>query len=78
MCDNTSVISLSKYIVHYSKPKNIDIKNHFIGYYVEIKYFMLNFVDSKIQLVDYFTKPFLEEKIYFLWKRFHITSFEHA
>lgn len=34
-CDNTSVISLSKYIVQHSRAKNTDIKHHFICDHVE-------------------------------------------
>lgn len=29
-CDNTSVISLSKYITHQSRTKNMNFKHHFI------------------------------------------------
>jgi len=46
-CDNTSVISLSKYIVHHSKAKHIDIKHHFIRDHIENGDFLLEFVDSE-------------------------------
>jgi len=46
-CDNTSTISLSKYNMHHSRTKNIDIKHHFIRDHVENGDFSLEFVDSK-------------------------------
>ena len=41
-CDNTSAISLSKYIAHHSRDKHIDIKHHFIRNHVENNDFCLN------------------------------------
>jgi len=58
-CDNTSAISLSKYIVHHSRAKHIDIKHHFIRDHVENGDFVLEFVDSENHLADLFTKPLL-------------------
>lgn len=46
LCDNTSVISLSKYIVHHSRAKNIGIKHQFIRDHVKKGDFLLKFVDS--------------------------------
>lgn len=37
MCENTSAISLSKYIIHHSKAKNIDIKHCFTTDHIENK-----------------------------------------
>ncbi|XP_059310199.1 secreted RxLR effector protein 161-like [Lycium ferocissimum] len=65
-CDNTSAISLSKYTVHHSRAKHIDIKHHFIRDNVENGDFALEFVDSENQLTDIFTKPLLEERFCFL------------
>lgn len=45
--DNTSAISPSKYIVHHSREKHIDIKNHFILDHDENGYFSLEFVVQK-------------------------------
>lgn len=37
--DNTSVISMSNYILHHSRAKHIDIKHYFIRHHVENGYF---------------------------------------
>lgn len=46
LCDNTGVTSLSKYIVHDSRDKHIDIKYYFICDHVDDGNFVLNFIDS--------------------------------
>ena len=46
MCDNTSAINLSKYTLHHSRAKHIDIKHHFIRDHVKNDEFCQNFVDS--------------------------------
>lgn len=53
MCDNTSAITLSKYIMHWAK--HLDIKHYFIHDHVENIDFTLKIIDSKNQLVDIFT-----------------------
>lgn len=57
MCDNTGVISLSKYTVHYSRATHIDIKYHFIRDHVENDVFSLIFVDFKNQLTNFLLSP---------------------
>ena len=56
-CDNTSAISLFKYIVHHSRAKHIDIKHNFIRDHIENGDFSLEFVDSKNLFGDIFIKP---------------------
>lgn len=46
ICDNTSVISFSKCIVHHSRAEHIDIKYQFIRDHVENDNFSLEFIDS--------------------------------
>ena len=48
--------------MHHSKAKHIHINHHFIRDDVENCDFSLEFVDSKNQLADIFTKPLLEER----------------
>lgn len=45
MCSNTSTISISKYTVHHSKAKHINIKDDFLRDHVENEYFVRNFVN---------------------------------
>lgn len=73
--DNTSAIWLSKYTVHHSRAKYIDINHHFIRDHVENGDFVFEFIDSENQLDDIFTKPLLEERFYFLKNHLGITAF---
>nr|XP_009767333.1 PREDICTED: uncharacterized protein LOC104218513 [Nicotiana sylvestris] len=71
-CDNTSVIYLSKKIVHYSRAKHIEIKHHFIRDHVPISDIVLEFISTDSQLADILTKPLLEERFCFLRKKIGI------
>jgi len=66
MCDNTSVINLSKNPIQYSRAKNIEIRHHFIRYYVQRGVFDIGFVDTMHQWIDFFTKPSVEDKFAFI------------
>ena len=57
MCDNTSVINISKNLVMHSKTKHIPIKYNFLREQVNDKIFKLKYVPTKEQIVDMFTKP---------------------
>ena len=57
LCDNTSVISISKNPVMHSKTKHIPIKYHFLREKVLEKKVKLEYVPSKEQVADIFTKP---------------------
>ena len=56
-CDNTSAISISKNPVMHSKTKHIPIKYHFLREQVLSKVIKLEYVGTKDQLADIFTKP---------------------
>ena len=56
-CDNTSAINLSKNSIQYSRMKYIDIRHHFIRDHVQNENIILEFVPTKNQLADIFTKP---------------------
>lgn len=56
-CDNTSVINFSKNPVMHSKTKHIFIKYHYLREEVQEKKVVLEYISSKEQLVDIFTKP---------------------
>ena len=61
-CDNTSVINISKNPVQYSKTKHIKIRHHFFRDHAQKGDIKLEFVSTKDQLVDIFTKPLSEEQ----------------
>jgi len=56
-CDNTSAISLTKNHVLHSRTKHIEIRHHFLKDHVEKKDVSFEYVDTKDQLTDIFTKP---------------------
>ena len=56
-CDNTSAINISKNPVQHSRTKHIEIRHHFLRDHVQKGDCVLEFVDTKNQLVDIFTKP---------------------
>lgn len=56
-CDNTSAINISKNLVMHSKTKHISIKYHYIREEVQEKKVVLEYVSTKEQIADIFTKP---------------------
>jgi hypothetical protein len=56
-CDNTSAISISKNQLMHSKMKHIPIKYHFLQEQVTEKNIRVDYVGTKEQVVDIFTKP---------------------
>jgi hypothetical protein len=56
-CDNTSAINISKNPVMHSKTKHIPIKYHFLREQVAEKNIRVEYVGTKEQVVDIFTKP---------------------
>ena len=67
-CDNTSAINLSKNRVQHSRTKHIEIRHHFLRDHVLTRDYVLEFVDTKNQLADIFTKP-LPKEIFFSIRR---------
>ena len=58
LCDNTSAINLTKTIVMHSKTKHIQICHHFIRDHIQRDDISLKFIQTVLQFVDIFTKPF--------------------
>jgi hypothetical protein len=56
-CDNTSAINLSKNLVMHSKTKHIPIKFHFLREQVTQKVVKVEYVDTKEEITNVFTKP---------------------
>ena len=61
-CDNTSVISISKDLVQHFRTKHIEIRHHFLRNHAQKGDMALEFVSTKYQLADIFTKPLSEEQ----------------
>jgi hypothetical protein len=65
-CDNTSVISISKNPMMHSKTKHIPIKYHFLREQVAGKNIGVEYVGTKEQMIDIFTKPLPREAFEYL------------
>jgi hypothetical protein len=73
-CDNTSGINISKNPVMHSKTKNIPIKYHFLREQFAEKNIRVEYVGTKEQVVDIFTKPHPQESIEYLCERLEVIS----
>ena len=74
MCDNTSAISISKNLVMHSKTKHIPIKYHFLREQVLEQKVKLEYVTSKEQAADIFTKPLPREAFEYLRQKLGVVS----
>jgi hypothetical protein len=73
-CDNTSAISISKNPVMHSKTKHIPIKYHFLREQVAEKNIRVEYVGTKEQVADIFTKPLPREAFEYLRQRLGVIS----
>ena len=62
LCDNTSVINLSKNLVQHACTKHIEVRHHFLRDHVAKGNFELIFIETAKQLADIFTKPLSEDR----------------
>ena len=76
-CDNTSAISISKNPVMHSKTKHIPIKYHFVREQVAEKNIKLEYVCTKEQIADIFTKPLPCEAFEYLHQKLGILPSSH-
>jgi hypothetical protein len=65
-CDNTSAISISKNPMMHSKTKHIPIKYHFLRKQTAEKNIKVEYVGTKEQVADIFTKPLPQEAFEYL------------
>ena len=56
MCDNTSVINMSKNPIQHSRTKHIEIRHHFLRDHAKKGDIALNFVSIEKQLVNIKTR----------------------
>ena len=64
--DNSSTIDISKNLVQHSKTRHIELRYYFIRELVERKVVTLEYISTKCQNVDIFTKPLDRSKFEFL------------
>jgi hypothetical protein len=73
-CDNTSTISISKNPVMHSKTKHIPIKYHFLREQVAEKNIRVEYVGTKEQVADIFTKLLPREAFEYFLQRLEVIS----
>jgi hypothetical protein len=73
-CDNTSAINISKNPVMHSKMNHILIKYHFLWEQVVEKNNKVEYVGTKEQVADIFTKPLPREAFEYLRQRLEVIS----
>jgi hypothetical protein len=73
-CDNTNTINISNNPVMHSKTKHIPIKYHFLWEQVAKKNIRVEYVDTKEQVVDIFTKPLPRKAFEYLRQRLRVIS----
>ncbi|CAM8978671.1 unnamed protein product [Rhodiola kirilowii] len=74
LCDNTSVINISKNHVQHSGTKHIEIKHHFLRDCVEKGLVSVDFYRTKEQVADIFTKALNREPFERLCMELGMTS----
>ena len=72
--DNISAISISKNPVMHSKTKHIPIKYHFLWEQIAEKNVRVEYVGTKEQVADIFTKPLPREAFEYLRQRLGVIS----
>jgi len=65
-CDNISAINISKNLVMHSRTKHISIRYHFLREKVTENEVKLEYVSTKDQIVDIFTKPLPKDTFEYL------------
>jgi hypothetical protein len=73
-CDNTSAINISKNPVMHSKTKHIPIKYHFLREQVSEKNIRVEYVGTKEQVADIFTKLLPREAFEYFRQRLRVIS----
>ena len=76
-CDNTSAISISKNLVLHSKTNHIPIKYHFLQEQVNEQQVKLEYVNTKEQVANIFTKPLPKDAFDYLRQKLGVISLQY-
>ena len=77
-CDNTSLINISKNPVMHTKTKHIAIKYHFLRELVQNKKVRLEYVNTKEQLANIFTKTLPNDVFLYLRGKLKVIPLSEA
>ncbi|CAK9811714.1 Retrovirus-related Pol polyprotein from transposon TNT 1-94 [Anthophora quadrimaculata] len=72
--DNQSAIKIANNSEYHKRSKHIDVRFHFIRDVLNRKEIEINYVQSKQQLADIFTKPLAKQKFCFLREKLNIVN----
>ena len=75
--DNTSAIKLTKNQIQHSRTKHIEIHHYFIRDHVSNEACKIQFIETKKQLANIFTKPLPRERFFFLRNELGILDFQN-
>ena len=76
--DNTSAINILKNLVMHTKTKHIAIKYHYVRELVEDKEVKMEYVNSKEQIADIFTKPLPKDAYEYLKGKLRVIPLSKA
>ena len=76
--DNTSAINISKNPVMHAKIKHIAIKYHYVRELVEDKQVKMEYINSKEQIADIFTKPLPKDAFDYLRRKLGVMPLSKA
>ena len=76
-CDDTNAIIISNNHFMHSNTKHILIKYHFVREQVTQKNIKLEYVGTKVQIVDIFTKPLPREAFEYIREKLGILPSSH-
>ena len=77
-CDNTSAINISKNPVMHEKTKHIAIKYHYVRELVEEKQVKMEYIHTKEQITDIFTKPLPKDAYEYLRGKLGVNALSKA
>ena len=77
-CDNTSAINISKNPVMHAKTKHIAIKCHYVRELVEDKEVKMEYINTKEQIADIFTKPLPKDAFEYLRGKLGVIPLQKA
>lgn len=76
MCDNKSIIFITKNLAYHSITKHIDIKYHFIRELVANGEISLKFCGTEEQVADSLTKSLSKKQIFYLRRMLRVSNFK--
>ena len=78
LCDNESAVKIASNPIQHSKKKHIDIRHHFLRDHVNKGDIKMDGIGTEDQLVDIFTKPLDENRIYKLRNELNVIDFSNV